>query len=165
MWDRLADVAGVPLPRPGEERAEVERVGRGVARPLLAEQVGAADGLVERPEAEAGEALAHLERDEAQVRLHHLRCPRELRAELGALARDPDRARVEVARAHHQAALGEEERGPERELVCAQERCEDDVAARLEATVDTDAHAAAEAVRDERLLRLGEPAPTARRRA
>ena len=153
----LPDVAGMPLPRRDEERGEVERVGGRVAGAALPEQVDPADGLVERPQAEPREVLAHVERDEPQVRLHHLGRARELRAQLGALAGDPDRARVEVARAHHQAALGEEERGAERELVRAEQRRDDDVAAGLEAAVDAHAHAAAEAVRDERLLRLGEP--------
>ena len=61
-----------------------------------------------------------------------------------------------MARAHHQAALGEEERGPERELVGAEQGGDHDVAPGLEASVDTDANAAAKPVRDERLLRLGE---------
>ena len=49
-----------------------------------------------------------------------------------------------MARAHHQAALGEEERGPERELVRAEQRRHDDVAPGLEAAVHADADAAAE---------------------
>jgi hypothetical protein len=99
----------------------------------------------------------NLERDEAEVRLDHLRRPGELLAQLGPLARDPHRARVQVARAHHQAALGEQQRRAERELVRAEQRGDDDVAPGLEAAVDAHAHAAAQAVRDERLLRLGEP--------
>ena len=155
--DGLADVARVPLAGSREKRREVERVGRGVAGAPLAEQVGAADGLVERPEAEPREQLAHLESDEPEVRLDHLGRARELRAQLRPLARDPDRARVEVARAHHQAALGDEQRRAERELVRAEQRRDDDVAPGLEAAVDPHAHPPAEAVRDECLLRLCEP--------
>ena len=59
----------------------------------------------------------------------------------------PDRAGVEVARAHHQAALGEQQRRAERELVGAEQRRDDDVAAGLEAAVDAHAHAAAQVVR------------------
>ena len=62
-----------------------------------------------------------------------------------------------MARAHHQAALGEQQRRAERVLVGAEQRRDDDVAAGLEAAVDAQPHAAAQAVRDERLLRLGEP--------
>ena len=80
----------------------------------------------------------------------------ELRPQLGPLARDPDRAGVEVARAHHQAALGEQQRGAERVLVRAEQRRDDDVAPGLEAAVDAHPDAAAQAVRDERLLGLGE---------
>ena len=101
--------------------------------------------------------LADLERDEPEVGLDHLRRAGELRAELGPLARDPHGAGIEVARAHHQAALGEEQRCPERELVGTEQRGDEDVAAGLEAAVDPHPDPAAEAVGDERLLRLGEP--------
>ena len=71
-----------------------------------------------------------------------------------------------MARAHHQAALGEQQRGAERVLVGAEQRRDDDVAAGLEAAVDAEPDAAAQVVRDERLLRLGEAElPRARRRA
>ena len=140
-----------------EQPAEVERVRRRVAGAALPQQVRPPDRLVEGPQTERGEQLAHLERDEAEVRLDHLGRAGELRAQLRALARDADRARVEVARPHHQAALGEEERRAERVLVGAEQRGDDDVAPRLEAAVDAHADPAAEAVRDERLLRLGEP--------
>src|SRR6478736_4763214 len=49
--DRLSDVPGMSLAGRDEERAEVERVGRRIARPPLAKEVDAADRLVEGPEA------------------------------------------------------------------------------------------------------------------
>ena len=153
---RLADVARRPTAETHEQPVELERVRCGIAGAPLPEQVGAADGLVDGAEAECREVLSHLERDEAEVGLDHLRRPRELRAQLGPLARDPDGARVEVAGAHHEAALGEEKRRAERELVGAEERGEEHVAAGLEAAVDPDPHPAAKPVRDERLLCLGE---------
>ena len=152
--------AGVPRrARAGahEQAAQVERVGGGITGPPLAEQIGAADGLVEGAETQAREEAAHLESDEAEVRLDHLGRAGELLAQLGPLARDPHRARVEVTRSHHQAPLCEEERGAERELVRAEQRGDHDVAASLEAAVDAHPHAAPQAVRDERLLCLGEP--------
>jgi hypothetical protein len=121
---------------PGQQRRQVERVPRRVSGVALAEQLDVAHGLVERAQAERREQATHLLGDEEQIGLHHLRRPGELGAQLGALRRDPDRARVEVTRAHHQAALGQQERGAERELVRAEQRRDDDVAARLEAAVD-----------------------------
>ena len=163
---RLADVARRAPALPHEQRREVERVRGGVARAPLAQALDAADRLVERAEAERGEQLAHLERDEAEVRLDHLGRPAELRPQLRPLARDPDGARVEVAGAHHQAALGEEERRAERELVGAEQRGDDDVAPGLEAAVDAQAHAPAEAVaRRAPAASRRARAPTARPRA
>ena len=73
------------------------------------------------------------------------------------MRRDADRARVEVARAHHQAALRDQQRRPERDLVRAEQRRDDDVAAGLDAAVDTQTDPAAQAAVDEYPLRLGEP--------
>ena len=81
---------------------------------------------------------------------------RELARRSEPLRRDSDRAGVDVAGPHHQAALGEQECGAEAVLVGAEESRDDDVAAGLEAAVDTHAHAAAQAVGNERLLGLGE---------
>ena len=100
---------------------------------------------------------SHLFRDEAEVRLDVLRRRRELRAQLGPLRRDPNWTRVEVARAHHQAALGDQHRRAEGHLVRAEQRGGHDIPARLQAAVDAEADAASQAFRDERPLRLGEP--------
>src|SRR6185503_4654218 len=51
----VADVARGTGPGAGEEAPQVERVGGRVACPALPEEIGATDGLVECPEAEAGE--------------------------------------------------------------------------------------------------------------
>ena len=68
----------------------------------------------------------------------------------------PDRARVLVALAHHDAAHGHERRGGEAPLLGAEERRDEKVATRLELAVRLQHGAAAEVVGDERLLRLGE---------
>ncbi len=81
----------------------------------------------------------------------------EARAQLGILGRDPDRARVQVAGAHHHAAGRDQRRRREAHLVRAEQRRDDDVAARLQLPVGLHPDARAEVVRDERLLRLGEP--------
>ena len=55
-------LAGVDL---GQERVEVEIVEVGVAAADLAQEIGAADGLLQRAQAERRQDLAHLLGDEA----------------------------------------------------------------------------------------------------
>ena len=74
--------------------------------------------------------------DEEQIRLHHLDGAAELRAQLRLLAGDPDRAAVEMTGAHHQAALSEQQRGAERDLVGAEQGGDHDVASCLQPAVD-----------------------------
>ncbi len=127
-----------------------------VARSPLRKTLDVPDRVVERAEPERREQAAHLLRDEQQVRLHHLGRPAELLPQLGPLRRDPDRAAVEVARAHHQAPLREQERRAEGVLVGTEQGRDDHVAPGLEAPVGAEPHATAQMVRDERLLRLGQ---------
>ena len=72
------------------------------------------------------------------------------------LRRDADRAGVEVALAHHDAAGGDQRRGRDAELVGAEQRADDDVAAGADAAVDLHRDAAAQVVGDQRLVGLGE---------
>ena len=83
--------------------------------------------------------------------------PAEALAQLRVLGRDADRARVQVAGAHHHAAGRDQRRGGEAHLVGAEQRGDDDVAARLQLAVGLHPDARAQVVQDERLLRLGEP--------
>ena len=115
-----------------------------------------ADRLVERAEAELGEVLAHLLGDELEEVHDELRLAAEARAQLGVLGGDADRAGVEVADAHHDAARDDERRGREAELLGAEQRADDDVAAGLHLAVDLHDDAVAHAVEHERLLGLGE---------
>ena len=120
------------------------------------EQVAAADDLVERAVAELGEVLAHLLRDELEEVHDELGLAREPLAQLGVLRGDADGAGVEVADAHHDAALHDERRRGEAELLGAEQRADDDVAPGLQLPVDLHDHAVAHAVEHERLLGLGE---------
>eukprot|EP00982_Pelagococcus_subviridis_P002394 18522-Pelagococcus_subviridis.AAC.9 len=81
----------------------------------------------------------------------------ELGAEGLVLRRDPDRARVLVALPHHDAPHRHERRGGEAPLFRAEERRDEKIPTRLELAVRLQHGAAAEVVRDERLLRLREP--------
>ena len=82
--------------------------------------------------------------------------PVELRAQHRILRGDADRAGVEVALAHHDAAHGDQRRGGEAELLGAEQRGDGDVAAGLQLAVGLHADAAAQIVHHEHLLRFGE---------
>ena len=68
------------------------------------EQVDPSHRLVERAEAERGQVLADLLGDVLEEGLDELRLAAEALPQLGVLGGDPDRAGVEVADAHHDAA-------------------------------------------------------------
>ena len=109
-----------------------------------------------RAEAERGEVLAHLLGDVLEEGLDELRLAGEARAQLGVLGRDADRAGVEVADAHHDAAGDDERRRREAELLGAEQGGDDDVAAGLDLAVDLHDDPVAQPVEHERLLGLGE---------
>ena len=80
----------------------------------------------------------------------------EALAEHRVLRRHAHRAGVEVALPHHDAAGGDQRRRRHAELVGAEQRADDDVAAGAEAAVDLHGDAAAERLADQRLVGLGE---------
>ena len=80
----------------------------------------------------------------------------ELLAQPRVLRGDADRAGVQVADAHHDAAERDQRRGGEAELLGAEQRGDDDVAAGLELAVGLDHDAAAQVVEHQRLVRLGQ---------
>ena len=84
-------------------------------------------------------------------------CAGEALAQHRVLGGDPDRAGVEVALAHHDAAGRDQRRGRKAELVGAEQRADHDVAAGADAAVDLHGDAAAQPVGDERLVGFGEP--------
>lgn len=140
-----------------EERLQVETlrlpVGDGAAG---VEQLGVADGLFEGAEAQLGEELADLLGDELEEVDDELGLAGEAVAEDRVLGGDADRAGVQVADAHHDAAGDHERRGRETELLGAEQRGDDDVTAGLELTVGLDDDPVAQAVEQQGLLRLGE---------
>ena len=100
--------------------------------------------------------LAHLLGDELEEVHHELGLAGEAGAQLGVLRRDAHRAGVQVADAHHDAAGDHQRGGGEAELLGAEQRGDDDVAAGLQLAVHLHHHAVAQAVEHQRLLRLGE---------
>ena len=148
----------VLVDRRGEDRREVEARAPSSARPRGARRASRRDRspprCVRKPSA------ARCSRTSSAMNSKKLTTnsglPRELLAQLRVLRRDADRARVEVADAHHDAAAHDERRGGEAELLGAEQRRDDDVAARLQLAVDLHDDAVAQAVQQQRLLRLGQ---------
>ena len=140
-----------------EHLREVEALGLPVLDgAVLIQHFRLPDHLVERAEAERGHQLAHLLGDEEEVVDHVLGLALELGAQHRVLRGDADRAGVQVALAHHDAAGRDQRRGREAELVGAEQRADDNVAPRSHAAVDLHGDAPAQAVQHERLVRLGE---------
>ena len=81
-----------------------------------------------------------------------LRLADEALAQDRVLRRDADRASVQMAFAHHDAARGDQRRGRETELVRAQKRADHHVAAGAHAAVDLHGDAGSEAVHHQRLV-------------
>src|SRR2546428_654808 len=121
-----------------EQAVQLQRPGPSVGVTPL-QKIRAADRFVEAPQSNRRELTAHLLANEQEVVLDHLGRRRELRAQLRTLCRDPDRAAVDVTRAHHQAALGEEQSGAEADLVGSEECRDDHIAAGLDPAVHAQA--------------------------
>ena len=79
----------------------------------------------------------------------------EALAQHRVLRGDADRAGVEMALAHHDAAGGDQGRGGKAHLIGAEQRRDHDVAAGAHAAIDLDGDAAAQAIGDQRLLGFG----------
>ena len=113
-----------------------------------------ASAIVRKPS--CGQQLAHLLGDELEEVDDELGLAGEPLPQLGVLRRHADRAGVEMADAHHHAAAHDKRRRREAELLGTEERGDDDVAARLQLAVGLHHDAVAQAVQEQRLLRLGE---------
>jgi len=122
----------------------------------LVEHLHLPDHLAEAAEPEARHVFAHLLGDEEEKVDDVLGLALEALAQHRVLRRDADRAGVEVALAHHDAAGGDQRRGREAELVGAEKRADDDVAPGADAAVDLHRDASAQPVEHERLVGLGE---------
>ena len=109
-----------------------------------------------RAEPERGEQLADLLGDVGEERLDELGLAGEPLAQLGVLGRDADRAGVEVADAHHDAAADDQRGGREAELLRAEQRGDDHVAAGLQLAVGLHDDPVPQPVEQQRLLGLGQ---------
>ena len=140
-----------------EELGEIEPIGLPVLDRLVAvEHLHLPDHLVERAVAELGHVFAHFLGDEEEEVDDMLGLADEALAQHRVLRRDADRAGVEVALAHHDAAGGDQRRGGEAEFVGAEQGADDDVAAGAQAAVDLHDDARAQTVEHQGLMRFGE---------
>ena len=122
-----------------QDRCEIEAVGLPVGDRIGdVEALGLADGLLERSESELGEQLAYLLSDVLEEVDDEFRLPGELLAQLGVLSGHADRAGVEVADPHHDAARHHQWSRGESELVATQEGGDHHVATGLELAIDLD---------------------------
>jgi len=127
-----------------------------VDQPLLVEPFGLADQLVELAHAHLRHDAAGFLRQQEEEVDGVLRRADEALPEHRVLRGDADGAGVQMALAHHDAADGDQRRGGEAELVGAEQGADDDVAAGLQAAVDLQRDARAQALFHQDLLRLGE---------
>mmetsp|Transcript_19513 Transcript_19513/g.65512 ORF Transcript_19513/g.65512 Transcript_19513/m.65512 type:complete len:933 (-) Transcript_19513:1998-4796(-) len=140
-----------------EHRGQVQGARLGVeAVRVDGEALGAANHLGEGAVPEARHVAPDLLGHHPEEVDHVLGLPGELLAELRVLGGDAHGARVEVALAHHNAPERDKRRRGKAELLGAQERRHDHVAARLELAVRLQGHPGAEAVEHEGLVGLGE---------
>ena len=102
---------------------------------VLVEEVGVADHLVERAEAHRRHQLAHFLGDEEEVVDDVLGQALEALAQHRVLRGDADRAGVEMALAHHDAAGRDQRRGREAEFVGAEQGRDHDVAPGAQAAI------------------------------
>ena len=121
------------------------------------QKLRAADQLVEGAHPQLRHQLAHFIGHEEEVVHDVLGLAGETAAQHRILRGHAHRAGVEVALAHHDAALGHQRCRGKAEFIGAQDAADHHVAPGLHLTIGLDAHAAAQAVEHQRLLRFGKP--------
>src|SRR5688572_30225496 len=94
---------------------------------LSIEQLGVANQLIELAHAKSCHQLAHFLSDEEEVVDNVLGFTLKLLSQSRILGRDADRAGVEMAFAHHDAAGGYQRCGGKAEFIGAQQRADHDV--------------------------------------
>ena len=119
------------------------------------EAFGLADGLLECPETKAGEDLADLLSYKLEEVDDEFGPTSELLAQLGVLGRYSYRTGVQVADPHHHATQDDQWRCGKSEFIGSEQSRHDNVAARLELSVDLYDDAIPQVVEEQGLLGLG----------
>ena len=158
LRDGVIDLVARPGCRLEEELREVETPGLGAFDQLrLVEHLALADHLVELAIAERRHQFANFFGDEEEVVGDMLGLTDEALAQHRVLRGAADRAGVEMALAHHDAAGRDQRRGGEAEFVRAEQGADHDVTSCAQAAVDLHGDARAQPVEHQRLMRFGEP--------
>ena len=121
------------------------------------QELRATDQLVEGAHPQLRHQLAHLVGHEEEVVHDVLGLAGKTAAQHRILRGHAHRAGVEVALAHHDAALGHQRCRGKAEFIGPQDAADHHVAPGLHLTIGLDAHAAAQTVEHQRLLRFGKP--------
>ena len=121
------------------------------------EQIRAARNLIERTQAQFGQQRAHVLGHVPEVVDESLRLIRETQTQVFPLGCDSDRTGVQMALAGHHTGQRDQRRRPESKLIRAQDRRHHHVASRLHPSVGAQAHALAETVGQQSLVRFGQP--------
>ena len=140
-----------------EDARQINALGLPVADGLLhVELVHSAGHFLDRPEAQLRHDHAQFFGHEEEVVDHMLGLAGEALAQDRVLGRDTNRAGVQMALAHHDAAGRDQRRSGKAELVSAQQRGNRDVAAGAQAAIGLNSDTAAQAVQHQGLLGLGQ---------
>ena len=140
-----------------QKRRQVHLAGAGACRGRLdLQQVGAAHQFVNGAHAQLGHVLAQVLSHKAHKVHDVLGLALEPLAQLGVLGADAHRAGIEVADAHHHAAHGDQRPCAEAEFLGTQQGGDGYIAAAHQLAVGLDAHAAAQTVHDQALVRFGQ---------
>ena len=120
------------------------------------QQIGAAYQLVHGAHAKLCHVLPQLLGHKGEVVDDVLRLALEVLAQLGVLGADAHGTGVQIAHAHHHAALGHQQGGAEAKLLCAQHAADGHIPAGQQLGVALNAHAGAQTVQDQGLVGLGD---------
>ena len=120
------------------------------------QQIAAANQIIELGNAQLRHDVAHFFGDKEEIVHHMLGLARELLAQRGVLGGDTHGAGVQVAFAHHDAALDHQGRGGEAKLIGSQQSTNRHIAAGFHLTVGLHPNAATQTVHHQGLLGFGQ---------
>ena len=143
--------------RHGKQTGKVQALGFPVLYALFhVEQIGATNQIVKLANAQLRHDVTHFFGDEKEIVDHMLWLAVEFFPQLWVLSRHADRAGVQVALAHHDAAFHDQGRGSKAEFISTQQGANSYVATRLHLTVGLHANATTQAVQHQGLLRFSQ---------
>ena len=119
--------------------------------------IHAAHHFIHRPEAKLRHQLPHFFGDEEEVIDHMFRHAGEARTQHRVLRRDANRAGVQMAFAHHDAASRDQGRRGEAEFIRPQQRANHHIAPGAQAAIHLHGNAPAQPIQHECLLRFSQP--------